>query len=51
MLYYEYLKIKECTNFWYWLNFSWSFTNRFGIQEWGMRLFGWSISNFKEDGL
>ncbi len=49
MIYSNYTKIKECTNFWCWLSCSWCFTNRHGIREWGERFFGWSISNFEEE--
>ena len=48
MPYLEYNQMRVCTNFWHWLNFGWNFVNRFGIREWGLRILGISISNFRE---
>ncbi|KKN71955.1 hypothetical protein LCGC14_0416010 [marine sediment metagenome] len=48
MLYLEYHSLDQCR--WdAWIFHAWSFRNRFGFNECGLRIFDWAISNFKEN--
>lgn len=48
-IYKKWLKPNECISFWKWLYHEWNFVNVEKIHEWGIRILGLSISNFKEE--
>lgn len=46
-IYKEWLKPSDCTSFYTWLFHKWKFVNVEETHEWGVRILGLSISNFK----